>query len=72
MGAAYSPCSYSSRYAHMLWGSAAVAVGQPITVGQYLGDVGNTGKSTGPHLHLEIQADGASVDPFAWLKANAN
>lgn len=62
----------TSRYAHMLWGSPSVAVGQAVAVGQYLGDVGNTGNSTGPHLHLEIQADGASVDPFAWLKANAN
>ena len=62
----------TSLYAHMLWGSPAVAVGQAVTVAQYLGDVGNTGNSTGPHLHLEIHVDEKPVDPFVWLKANAN
>lgn len=62
----------SSMYAHMQWGSPAVAAGQAVTVGQYIGDVGSTGASTGPHLHLEIHIDEKPVDPFAWLKANAN
>ncbi|MHA6693886.1 M23 family metallopeptidase [Homoserinimonas sp. A520] len=62
----------TSLYAHMQWGSPAVAAGQAITVGQYLGDVGNTGASTGPHLHLEIHVNDKPVDPFVWLKANAN
>lgn len=62
----------SSMYAHMKWGSPAVAAGQVVSVGQYLGDVGSTGNSTGPHLHLEIQVNEVHVDPFAWLKANAN
>ena len=62
----------SSMYAHMIWGSPAVAVGQTVTVGQYLGDVGSTGASTGPHLHFEIHVDDVPVDPFAWLKAHAN
>jgi murein DD-endopeptidase MepM/ murein hydrolase activator NlpD len=62
----------TSLYAHMLWGSPAVAAGQTVTVGQYLGDVGSTGASTGPHLHLEIHVNEKPVDPFVWLKANAN
>ena len=62
----------SSMYAHMKWGSPAVAAGQVVSVGQYLGDVGSTGNSTGAHLHLEIQVNEVHVDPFAWLKANAN
>ncbi|HEU4808495.1 MAG TPA: M23 family metallopeptidase [Homoserinimonas sp.] len=62
----------TSLYAHMLWGSPAVAAGQAVTVGQYLGDVGSTGASTGPHLHLEIHVNKSPVDPFVWLKANAN
>jgi murein DD-endopeptidase MepM/ murein hydrolase activator NlpD len=62
----------SSVYAHMQWGSPTVAAGQAVTVGQYLGDVGSTGASTGPHLHLEIHVDEKPVDPFVWLKANAN
>tara|TARA_R110002124_G_scaffold117983_4_gene275144 strand:+ start:16135 stop:16305 length:171 start_codon:yes stop_codon:yes gene_type:complete len=56
----------------MQWGSPAVAVGQPVTVGQLVGRVGNTGASTGPHLHLEIHLDGKPVDPYAWLTTNAN
>jgi murein DD-endopeptidase MepM/ murein hydrolase activator NlpD len=41
-------------------------------VAQKLGEVGSTGESTGAHLHLEIHINGVPVDPFAWLKANAN
>jgi len=61
-----------SVYAHMIAGSIKVAVGQQVTVAQELGQVGSTGHSTGAHLHLEIHLDGTPVDPFAWLKANAN
>lgn len=61
-----------SVYAHMQYGSIKVAEGQRITVGQQIGSVGSTGASTGAHLHLEVHLDGTPVDPFAWLKANAN
>ena len=59
-------------YAHMQWGSPGVARGQSITVGQYIGAVGSTGASTGAHLHFEVHVDGTPIDPFTWLKANAN
>ena len=61
-----------SVYAHMQYGSIAVAEGQAVTVGSIVGKVGNTGASTGTHLHFEILLDGTPVDPFAWLQANAN
>ena len=61
-----------SLYAHMIAGSIKVVVGQQVTVTQELGQVGSTGHSTGAHLHLEVHLDGTPVDPFAWLKANAN
>ncbi|OUE10335.1 Murein DD-endopeptidase MepM [Clavibacter michiganensis] len=63
----------TSVYGHMLPGSMRVQAGDPVTVGQQIGQVGNTGASTGPHLHLEIRmADGTAVDPFAWLQEHAN
>ncbi|HEU4808494.1 MAG TPA: M23 family metallopeptidase, partial [Homoserinimonas sp.] len=61
-----------SLYAHMQWGSIGVAAGQQVSVGQFLGAVGDTGRAYGAHLHLEIKVNGANVDPYAWLKANAN
>lgn len=63
----------STLYAHMQWGSLTVSEGQPVKAGQILGNVGSTGMSTGPHLHLEVWEDGVDpVDPAAWLSSNAN
>ncbi|MET0806480.1 MAG: M23 family metallopeptidase [Lacisediminihabitans sp.] len=61
-----------SVYGHMITGSVRVVVGQAVTVTQIVGQTGSTGNSTGAHLHLEVHVDGVPVDPFAWLKANAN
>jgi murein DD-endopeptidase MepM/ murein hydrolase activator NlpD len=61
-----------SVYGHMKVGSVRVTVGQEVKVTDIVGLVGSTGASTGDHLHLEIHVDGVQVDPFAWLKANAN
>jgi murein DD-endopeptidase MepM/ murein hydrolase activator NlpD len=61
-----------SVYAHMLAGSVRVVVGQQVKVTDEVGQVGSTGASTGAHLHLEIHVDGVPIDPFVWLKANAN
>jgi murein DD-endopeptidase MepM/ murein hydrolase activator NlpD len=62
----------TSVYGHMQFGSLAVSQGQVIAAGQQIGLVGNTGASTGAHLHLEIHmADDTPVDPYAWLKAHA-
>ena len=60
-----------SVYAHMQTGSSPLQVGDTVTVGDFVGLVGNTGTSTGPHLHLEIRVNDEFVDPFAWLKENA-
>jgi murein DD-endopeptidase MepM/ murein hydrolase activator NlpD len=60
-----------SLYAHMQHGSSPLNAGDAIKVGDFIGLVGDTGASTGAHLHFEIHLDSVPVDPFAWLQANA-
>jgi murein DD-endopeptidase MepM/ murein hydrolase activator NlpD len=60
-----------SVYAHMQRDSSPLRVGEEIQVGDFIGLVGNTGTSTGAHLHFEIRINDEYVDPFAWLKENA-
>ncbi len=62
----------TSLYAHMIDNSSVLQVGQQVAVGDIVGAVGNTGLSTGAHLHLEIRIDNVPIDPFAWLTANAS
>ena len=58
-----------SWYGHMLPGSITVRVGQVVDVRTVIGQVGNSGRSTGPHLHLELKnADYISFDPMLWLQ----
>ncbi|MEV7370360.1 peptidoglycan DD-metalloendopeptidase family protein [Streptomyces sp. NPDC090301] len=55
----------SSLYAHM--SQALTAAGAPVSAGQVIGRVGDTGNVTGPHLHLEARRNGASIDPMPFL-----
>ena len=62
----------STHYAHMQYGSLQVEVGQEIEVGTTIGLVGNTGRSTGPHLHFEVLMGGeTAIDPLPWLREHA-
>lgn len=54
-------------YCHGQPGTQAVAIGDHITVGQYVLDSASTGNSTGPHLHLSIEAGGAKRCPQTFL-----
>jgi murein DD-endopeptidase MepM/ murein hydrolase activator NlpD len=56
----------STRYGHM--SAVEVKVGQHVKVGQVVGRLGNTGRSTGPHLHYETRVDGDAVDPQKFLR----
>ncbi len=63
----------ASYYAHMYEDGIHVAPGDSVTAGQHIGDVGSAGKSTGPHLHVEIHPGGAgnsAVNAMEWLAAH--
>ena len=57
----------STRYGHL--SEINVKVGDQIRIGQVIGAVGSTGRSTGPHLHYETRIDGEAVDPQKFLRA---
>lgn len=58
---------FTSRYAHMR--SATVKKGETVTLGQKIGAMGNTGRSTGTHLHYEVHFRGKSYDPIKFIRA---
>lgn len=63
----------ASLYGHLLDDSTHVTVGQVVRAGDWIADVGSTGRSTGPHLHLEIHPGGwgnPTVDALDWLSSH--
>lgn len=56
---------WETQYCHLARGSLAVRPGQRVTAGDRLGQVGLSGDTQFPHLHLEVRHDGHVVDPFA-------
>jgi murein DD-endopeptidase MepM/ murein hydrolase activator NlpD len=63
--------NYKFTYGHMTYGTRTVAVGDQVEVGQMIGRVGSTGRSTANHLHFEVSENGNNIDPAQWLLTNA-
>ncbi len=61
---------FSSRYAHL--SKMMVKPGQVIKRGQEIGSSGNTGRTTGPHMHFEVRYKGAAQNPARFLQQNAD
>ncbi len=59
---------YTSKYAHLQ--DIQVEIGQKMKRGEVVGTLGNTGRSTGPHLHYEIRKEGRPVNPMYFFYEN--
>jgi murein DD-endopeptidase MepM/ murein hydrolase activator NlpD len=57
----------ATRYGHL--SEIDVSVGDNVRIGQIVGKLGSTGRSTGPHLHYETRINGEAVDPQKFLNA---
>jgi murein DD-endopeptidase MepM/ murein hydrolase activator NlpD len=61
---------YYTRYAHLL--SYRVRLGQRVQQGEVIGYIGNTGLSTGPHLHYEVHIGSDVVDPYRYINMRSS
>jgi murein DD-endopeptidase MepM/ murein hydrolase activator NlpD len=59
---------FQTLYGHL--SKILVSVGNDIKIGQHIGNIGSTGRSTGPHLHYEVRRDGQQINPKPFLNLN--
>lgn len=58
---------FSTVYCHMITGSTPLTQGQSVKAGDLVGQVGVTGITTGPHLHMEVRVNEVPIDPWPFL-----
>ncbi len=63
---------YKTRYAHMLYNSPTVNVGDIVYQGQFIGRIGNTGTSTNTHLHFDCSYNNNPIDVYGWYSQDTN
>lgn len=59
---------FETLYGHL--SKILVKVGEPVAIGQEIGRIGSTGRSTGPHLHYEVHKNGKKINPQSFLTLN--
>lgn len=57
----------TATYMHMYNGSITINVGDEVDYGQVIGKIGNSGNSTGPHLHIEMHENGEYLDTTKYI-----
>lgn len=62
---------FTSVYCHMVPGSPPFKAGDSVNKGDLVGNIGLTGVTTGPHLHLEIRIGDSPIDPYTFLVQRA-
>lgn len=62
---------FTSVYCHMVVDSPPFKAGDTVNKGDLVGNIGSTGRITGPHLHLEIRVNEVPIDPYAFLVQHA-
>ena len=60
--------TFKTRYAHLK--NVCVTENQKVLLGDKIGELGNSGSSTGPHLHYEILENGTAIDPMSFSYEN--
>jgi murein DD-endopeptidase MepM/ murein hydrolase activator NlpD len=60
--------NFETLYGHL--SRITVKVGEEVTVGQKIGEIGSTGRSTGTHLHYEVRKNGKAINPINFLTLN--
>ncbi len=58
------PGGWSTQYCHLKQGSVSVRAGDAVSTGQPIGEVGQSGAATFPHVHFSVRKDGKRIDPF--------